>query len=1240
MNTVSSGKDMMIAKLDSNLNQIFVIQWDSLGLDEKANDVCIDPLTGDIYVTGYVTISSGNKNIVTAKYNSSGTLQWRVYTAGNANLDDEGNSIAFDGTNVWVVGYTSISGKGKDGQMLKLNGSTGAAIWQPKRNGTSNTDDVLSKVCLSGTSAFVTGYTSNTSTNKDIFVACLSLTTSAMTWSISINGTSSGDDGGWDALYNLGDLYICGYTNNSTTNDDYYFARINVATGAIKYNDVYDGGSNGTDQATSMVSNKYGFYGVTGFITDGSSNNFYNTRMYDTSNVYWTHSQPINGAYTSIKPRISTDTIAYEYYISGVYYNSTLDGLLYQVDNTGTKRWAQYHDGVNSARDIFVDLVVDGLARIFVVSPNETTTSNIYDYKIIRYSQTPVYMPVNYNMAADTFSYGHLFYPNSGEIVDTARAAVPEVLFYTKFADPVEFIQKNRISFCHYKNDTDKVSPTDTISRIDMWFNGANEFSEIFAADFQNTAKLNYFLDYTGSNGLTNVKGASHLICPNIYPMIDLHYSSNVNGAKYYFVVKPTGDPASIQLYFDGAISTSTVSGNLRVVSYLDSFEFKNPDVYNVSVPSFTNLTITTTSVTGNARWVAMGSDTYSIDPGTYNSAWPLIIEFDRGKIATPSNIQNIKWSTYIGSGGNDYVWETKCDVDNNLFAVGETFATNFPGAIGSYQTFFGGGSDGFVAKFDTIGQLLWSTYVGGTRTDYLKDLDFSSSKDIYCVGSTNSQSLPLQTPSGGYSQGYVGPYEPGYGVHFDGLIFVIGQDGLTNPWLTYYAGNSDDYFYGCKVDLSDNFFVVGASKSTNLPVSGAAGTYTSNLNRVNYPFYCDTCYFDGYIVKFNSSSARDWSTYIGSDTIINAPNLDNPNDALFDICLEDPSDAPPQDVYVTGHAGCSNYPTMVNGGSTNYNHKGREDVVVTHFTNAGQMVYSSYFGSSYNDYGNAITHKSGKLYITGIAADLDFQTDSSGMYYFQRHKGLNDAYFIIMNGSTDVVQHSSYLGGTNNEAGTDIVVDNNNIIYMTGVTSSSNFPMPPSQPANTYNQTYKGNNDNYVCAVEFSNKELDWSTYLGGTNYEANIAEPRHSTICIDGRNNLFLGGMTSSDSAAKFPLDNGGGFPTFFEPVRKGFVDGTITKFDLIPLLTIGIKENQLSLDGVFLYPNPTNGTLNIKLNEGMKNMQYRIFDVSGKLVGYGKLFSTFNTISVNNLSAGMYFIEIFDNKNRASTKFVKYD
>jgi hypothetical protein len=1224
VNTVSSGKDLILVKLDSNLVQQWVATYDFASLDDKANAVCIDG-SGNVYVTGGSNQGSGNADIVTIKYNSSGTQQWVSRVNGTNNTNDQGNSILFDGTNIWVTGYVTTTSKGKDAVILKLNGSSGATIASPKRNGTANADDIGEKVCTDGTSVFIAGTTKNTTTNGDLFVACVNISSATLTWSISVNGSANGDESAYDCKIDNSELYVCGYTNNTTTGNDYYFARINKSNGTINYSNTYDGGYNGSDFATSLVPDKLGDYAITGIVTNGS-NTEYHTQLYSTSALLWTHVQPINGSYTTSFPQIAMDTIAYHFYICGSYYNSTLDGILYQVDPTGVKRWTQYHNGTNSARDPFTDLVVDGLGRIFVCSPNETSTTNVYDYMIIRYSQTPVYFAPNYNMAVDTFSYDHLFYPNTLEILDTSGTFASDVLFYTKFSYPKEFIEKNKVIFGENKGDT--------VSRVDMYFDGANEFSEIFPAYFQDKAVLNYFLDYTGANGLTNVKGASHLICPNIYPMIDLHYSSNGNGAKYYFVVKPTGDPNNIRIRFDGGVSTATVSNNLVINSYLSSWTFKKPDVYNVSVslPSFA-ITTTTVTGTGNSRWVSLGSDTYSIDPGTYDPTWPLVIEFDKGKFAAPSSTNNINWSTYWGDANQDYILDTKNDKQKNLFICGWSNSMLLPAAVNVYQAANSNTlcTDAYIAKFDSTGINLWTTFVGGSDYEDGISLDISpKDSSIYLVGDTYSNNLITKNKSGAYND----PSINNIAGPSDGFIFQLKQNGQTPLWLTYWGGNSTDTPNKCKFDKNNNFIIVGGTCSSNLSAVGSSPTYTSNYVDPNN-------YYDGFILKLDSATNNiKWFTYIGSSTstsTVNTCTADMFYDLDFNLSNE---------LVVGGYAIGDNYPTVGTGTYALAGVGCKQDGIMTRFSNSGAMLWSSYYGSDGHDVITSVkTYSNTDVYYAGFTRKAaTFPTLSSSKFYHDTTKYAESVQvggFFLNYDNSNTRIHSTLIGGNGQDYISDMEIDKRGNIYLFGKTGSTNIPAPiGGNPPNTYNTlTNAGYTyfDYLIFTLQPGLNDVLWSCLVGG-NFSEGYGGDRAVNGTIDDKNRMFLTGTTAS--TVNFPFDNGGGGSVWFQNTRKGSQDGSITRFTLTPVNFVGISENKKIADGLFVYPNPAQNEIYIKIEKFKEKQSFKVYNNLGQIVLFGNLDSSMNHVNLSSLTTGMYILEVISKDSKASAKFIKYD
>ncbi len=1231
VNTVSAGKDLFLIKYDSSGIKLWSVTYNFASFNDRANAVCIDG-SGNVFVTGYSEQASGNADIVTIKYNSSGALQWSSRFNGSANSNDAGNSIGVDGSgNVWVCGFASITSKGKDYQILKYN-STGSLTASPKKSGTANVDDIAQKLVISGTNIYVTGSINNTTTNADVLTLCLNTTSVTQTWSTTANGSANGNDTGLDIKVDGSNVVLCGSVNNTTTGDDYYFARLSASTGTVSYSNTYDGGFNGSDIAASLVPDKLGNYAITGLVQN-SPNYEYHTRVYNSSTALWTHKQPISGNFNTTYPHIATDTIAKHFYICGTYSNSAtgnLDGMLYQLTPSGNQSWVQKHNGVNNGKDIHVDIVVDGTGRIYVSSNNETTTSAVYSINLIRYSQTPVYMPCNYSLAKDTFSMAHLFYRNTGQITNDAFASTPQVLFYTKYSSPIEFVLKDRVAFCETKQDTARVSPKDTISRVDMTFLGASENAEIFPLDFQTSAKLNYFLPSTGTDGITNVMGASHLMIPNIYPLIDLHYSSNMNGAKYYFVVKPGGNPSLINLQLTGAQSTTLTSNNLKITTKFSSFTFMKPYIYNVSVPSFTNLTVSTTSVTGTNGWVSMGGNTYSVNPGTYNTAWPLVIEFDKGRMAAVQNINNIKWSTYIGSGSGDRIQESKCDIDTNLFVTGETYANFFPASAGSYQSSSSGNSDGFVSKFNPKGILKWSSYIGSSGSDRLNGLDFNpSSRDIYCIGYSNKGDMILHNASG---TAPTWTYSGTTGK-MDGFIFDIDTSGTVAKWVTYFGGTSDDIFTACKFDPNANFFGVGYSKSTNFIVSRSNGTsYQYTVN--------NSSYFDGIIVRFDPNRQLTWSTGIGATTST-CGSTTSPNDYLFDCAI---SDAGTYDFYVVGSSAGCNYPNVSSGSSTNRAFTDGSDMVVSRFTNAGNIAYSSYFGGANSgaysgfDEAYAVTISHSKCFVAGVVQSPSITPVNSGGYYYQgTASSPANGSFLVLDAS-DNLKHFSYFGGSGYNAITDILIDDINSIYVAGPVSSTNIPTTGSNPSGTYTQTYKGSWDNFICALQ-GYSGIVWSTFLGGTNQETStVFYDRSVSICYDSGGNIYLTGLTQSDSTKQFPLDNGAGIP-WFSKVLNGTQDATITKFDIVPLQMIGIKvNNSLFNSNTLVYPNPTDGQLNIVLNSEETKTFYRIFDCMGREVNSGKFQSKINTISVNDFSNGIYFLEVYNSSGKYSTKFVK--
>ena len=114
-------------------------------------------------------------------------------------------------------------------------------------------------------------------------------------------------------------------------------------------------------------------------------------------------------------------------------------------------------------------------------------------------------------------------------------------------------------------------------------------------------------------------------------------------------------------------------------------------------------------------------------------------------------------YSTYLGGGGDDYGYEIAVDGSGNAYVTGQTGSTNFPVSPGAYDTTINGGyCDAFVTKLDGSGSaMVYSTYLGGSSSDYGYGIAVDGSGNVYVTGFTNSTNFPV-TP-GAYDTTYNG---------------------------------------------------------------------------------------------------------------------------------------------------------------------------------------------------------------------------------------------------------------------------------------------------------------------------------------------------------------------------------------------------------------------------------------------------------------------------------------------------
>ena len=168
-------------------------------------------------------------------------------------------------------------------------------------------------------------------------------------------------------------------------------------------------------------------------------------------------------------------------------------------------------------------------------------------------------------------------------------------------------------------------------------------------------------------------------------------------------------------------------------------------------------------------------------------------------------------FSTYLGGSGDDYGVGIAVDSANNSYITGHTDSSTFP-MKNAYNKTYGGGIDAFVAKFNATGSLVFSTFLGGSNSDFGTSIAVDNAGNSYVVGGTVYGNYPMMNA---YQPTYggAGPYNQG-----DAFIAKFNATGNGLVFSTYLGGSGDDVGCGIAVDSDGNSKINGYTASGKFP--------------------------------------------------------------------------------------------------------------------------------------------------------------------------------------------------------------------------------------------------------------------------------------------------------------------------------------------------------------------------------------------------------------------------------------
>lgn len=432
-----------------------------------------------------------------------------------------------------------------------------------------------------------------------------------------------------------------------------------------------------------------------------------------------------------------------------------------------------------------------------------------------------------------------------------------------------------------------------------------------------------------------------------------------------------------------------------------------------------------------------------------------------------PSNIIQI-YGSYIGGNGNDKGKGAYIDKDGNIYLAIETNSSDLNATQGAYQNYNAGKQDLFISKFSAKGELIFSTYLGGSDIETLNDLKISENGDIYLVGSTCSINLPVS--DNGFQKKLSGIQ--------DGFLLVLNSNGDKLNYGTYIGGSKFDSALAVCV-YGNNAYIQGVTNSINFPVT--INGYQTIKNGIDWDINKNSTIdfknsLDLFLVQIDIQNGNlTYGTYFGGN------GSENTNGLL----TVDKNGI----LYFGSSTTSTDFPITVNTTGT-INNKESKTFLTAFDINKNAVIYSSFIGGSSTE-GKAIyVDKNGYLYYVGDAISSDFPnaTIFNGKIANGESTAGRDIFAIKIDASNGKIIYNILLSGNLDDIATAITVDNEGNLYIGGFTKSNDFPVTEDAyqkiKKDSINNGETINNMSYdatITKISADGSKLLYSTYYGG---------------------------------------------------------------------------------------------------------------------------------------------------------------
>ncbi len=673
------------------------------------------------------------------------------------------------------------------------------------------------------------------------------------------------------------------------------------------------------------------------------------------------------------------------------------------------------------------------------------------------------------------------FVENVGQIRDQHGRKRDDILFKLQGNGINIFVGKTGLHYQFFKepkNDRSKrvndlfstvpetrTKKTETY-RIDIELLGVNK-NPVITKESEGDFYENYYLP--GVNGLV-AHSYQKITYKDIYPDIDWVLYIKDNKLQSDFIVHPGGDAKKIRMQYNGYGKFVATPTSIVALTPLGNVSDQGLFVYNQN--SYRQI-----AASFKVKKNVVGFD---------------IAEHDGTIVIDPS----IVWATYFGGSGTEQEFSAVSDVNANIFICGLTGSTSNLATSGSYEYTPPDAFNGYIAKFDSSGHIIWATFYGGDRQDFVSDVACDDAGDVYATGITESDTGLATAGSFQTSKG-TGP--------INAFLVKFNSSG-SRLWGTYYGGDSETDGLSVVCDHSGNVYMTGLTYSDSLATAGA---YQDSL--------AGLC--DAFLVKFNNSGLRQWATYFGGPLYDNALAIDV--DSF-------------ENIYIGGETG-SNI-NIATPGAYRTTPLAPLSGFLAKFNYSGGVQWATYYGGDSNTTIRHIaTDYASNIYIRGFTPSrVGISTPSA---YKTSLNGVGSGSFLAKFNTNGAMQWSTYYGDTSQ--GYAVRCDGTGCVYISGETWAS----AGIATAGAYRGSLTG-----IMPDEYIAKFSPWGQRMWGSYYGCAAGNPiwlNTDGIACDPANNIYFTSGTYCNS----DIATAGAYQTYLAGSNDAFLVKVGTDTSVIP-------------------------------------------------------------------------------------------